>query len=449
MQQGGVIYTVRELNLRIQELVAGEPWLGSLGVCGEIADFGRDKKGHIYFSLKDPSGMIAAVMFAGKQTYGLGFAPKNGDKVHAYGHIDVYARQGKYQLYVDRLVRVGDGEVSIRLQQLIRKLEGMGLFSKEYKKEVPPYPRRIGIVTAGGAGAMSSGRERGRVGTSGTKAAINDMMEKVRERDPYAEVYFYPSAVQGQYAAADMSRGIELLDEMGLDVIIVGRGGGSEEDLGAFNEEQLAWAIFNAETPIVSATGHSINTTIADMVADRSAITPTDAVVQILPRVKDTVGEFDSRLMYMRSVFMGRLEKAKADARGYERRVSLSSPWRRVDGMKNTLSGYEMRMGLSSPEKRIDGMKTGLADMSARADRAMKDIYRDKLHEWERLTTRLTALSPTAKLVNGFGYISSGGEPVNTVSSVKKGDRLQLTLHDGGIEAEACQITRVEDEQNE
>lgn len=152
MPQQNNIYTVKELNERIQELVSGEPWLGSLGVEGEITGLGTDKRGHMYFSLKDPSGVLAAVMFAGKQVYGLKFAPKNGDKVHAFGHIDVFVRDGKYQLYVDRLVRVGDGEVNAKLERLIARLDGMGLFSQEYKKPIPAYPRRIGIVTAGGKG---------------------------------------------------------------------------------------------------------------------------------------------------------------------------------------------------------------------------------------------------------------------------------------------------------
>ena len=251
MPQQNNIYTVKELNERIQELVSGEPWLGSLGVEGEITGLGTDKRGHMYFSLKDPSGVLAAVMFAGKQVYGLKFAPKNGDKVHAFGHIDVFVRDGKYQLYVDRLVRVGDGEVNAKLERLIARLDGMGLFSQEYKKPIPAYPRRIGIVTAG------------------AKAAISDIRAVAKRRDPYAQLYCYPATVQGQYAAADISRGIEILDSMGLDLIIVGRGGGSKEDLWAFNEEQVAWAIFNAETPIISATGHEIDTTVADMVADR------------------------------------------------------------------------------------------------------------------------------------------------------------------------------------
>ena len=146
MPQQNNIYTVKELNERIQELVSGEPWLGSLGVEGEITGLGTEKRGHMYFSLKDPSGVLAVVMFAGKQVYGLKFAPKNGDKVHAFGHIDVFVRDGKYQLYVDRLVRVGDGEVNAKLERLIARLDGMGLFSQEYKKPIPAYPRRIGIV---------------------------------------------------------------------------------------------------------------------------------------------------------------------------------------------------------------------------------------------------------------------------------------------------------------
>lgn len=408
------IYTVQELNQRIQELISGEPWLGSLCVEGEITGFGRDKKGHCYFSLKDSSGVVSAVMFAGKQRFGLGFTPKNGDKVHAFGRVEVYVRDGKYQLYVDRLVRVGDGEVNANLQKLIAKLEGMGLFSQEYKKPIPPYPRRIGVVTAG------------------HKAAISDICKVAETRDPYAQLYCYPATVQGQYAAADISRGIEILDNMNMDVIIVGRGGGSEEDLWAFNEEQVAWAIFNAETPIITATGHEINTTIADMVADRRESNPSTAVMHALPVVKDTVSEFEQRYLYIKTLMENRLERYRRNTDNYARQLRLLSPDAQLDLKREKLMHF--REGLDS----LMNVKLNMAkERCSRAeDRMTNGIdrkYEIRLNALAVMTERLHGLSPTAKLINGFGYIAVSDQPVTSVSDVEPGNELEITLHDGKI----------------
>ncbi len=408
------IYTVQELNQRIQELISGEPWLGSICVEGEITGFGRDKKGHCYFSLKDSSGVISAVMFAGKQRFGLGFTPKNGDKVHAFGRVEVYVRDGKYQLYVDRLVRVGDGEVNANLQKLIAKLEGMGLFSQEYKKPIPPYPRRIGVVTAG------------------HKAAISDICKVAKTRDPYAQLYCYPATVQGQYAAADISRGIEILDNMNMDVIIVGRGGGSEEDLWAFNEEQVAWAIFNAETPIITATGHEINTTVADMVADRRESNPSTAVMHALPVVKDTVSEFEQRCQYIRTLMEKRLEKYHRDIDSYARQLRLLSPDAQLGSKREKLD--QIREELDSlMQVKIDRAKDRCDRTEERIGNGIDRKYEIRLNALAVMTERLHGLSPTAKLINGFGYIAVSDQPVTSVSDVEPGNELEITLHDGKI----------------
>lgn len=448
MPAGSTIYTVKELNEKIQELVSGEPWLGSLGVMGEITGLGRDKRGHMYFSLKDASGVLSAVMFAGKQIYGLGFAPENGDKVHAFGHVDVYVRDGKYQLYVDRLVRVGDGEVNAALEKLRARLDVMGLFSQEYKKPIPRYPRRIGIVTAG------------------DKAAISDIKAVAARRDPYAQLYCYPATVQGQYAAADISRGIEILDEMGLDLIIVGRGGGSKEDLWAFNEEQVAWAIFNAETPIISAAGHEIDTTIADMVADRRESNPSTAVMHALPVVSDTVMEFDNVYQHISSVMESRLERCVLTLESHARQIALLSPETRMSGQRDRLAGYERRIAAASPAGKVvvmnqmldmaaddldELMRKLMCSASDRLDRyaegvsrGMKSRYDDTVHRLEVVTEKIHGLSPTAKLVNGFGYITRKREPVRSVTCVSSGDELELTVHDGVIAAVVSSTDKLE-----
>lgn len=416
MPQSSAIYTVKELNEKIQELVSGEPWLGSLGVEGEITGLGRDKRGHMYFSLKDPSGVLSAVMFAGKQIHGLGFEPVNGDKVHAFGHIDVYVRDGKYQLYVDRLVRVGDGEVNARLERLIARLDAMGLFSQEYKKPVPTYPRNIGIVTAG------------------AKAAISDIKAVAKRRDPYAQLICYPATVQGQYAAADISHGIEVLDAMGLDLIIVGRGGGSREDLWAFNEEQVAWAIFNAETPIISATGHEIDTTVADMVADRRESNPSTAVMHALPVVADTVAVLEHKYEIMTALMENRLERLARMLDSYDRQIRLLSPEGRLDKQKEQIDRIEIDIR-SAMRARLDGLTDRLDGYGVRIDDGMHRKYEKYKNALDVMTERIHGLSPTAKLVGGYGYISSAGDAVRSAADADCGDEINITLHDGSIQA--------------
>ena len=416
MPQQNNVYTVRELNERIKDLVTGEPWLGNVCVVGEISGFGRDKKNHAYFSLKDPSGVLSAVMFAGKQMNGLRFAPKDGDKVNAFGHIDVFVRDGKYQLYVDRLVRVGDGEVNAKLEKLMARLDGMGLFSQEYKKPIPKYPRRIGVVTAG------------------EKAAISDIRAVAAKRDPYAQLICYPATVQGQYAAADIARGIEMLDSMGVDVIIVGRGGGSKENLWAFNEEQVAWAIFNAETPIVTATGHEIDNTVADLVADLRESNPSTAMTRILPEVKNTVAEFDRRMAYMESVMQMRLDRLTRSLEGYDRQLRLLSPAARMDRQVEQLDRIRDRLdaGMAARFSNTTDRCTRLGD---RIESSMERKYQLRSNALAVMIERIHGLSPTAKLINGFGYIASEGDPVRSASDVEAGDNMEITLHDGRIQA--------------
>lgn len=410
------VYTVKDLNLRLQELIGGEPWLNSLCVEGEITGLGTDKRGHMYFSLKDPSGVLSAVMFSGKQMYGLKFKPKNGDKVHAFGKIDVFLRDGKYQLYVDRLVRVGEGEVNARLEQLKARLDSMGLFSQEYKKPIPPYPRRIGIVTAA------------------DKAAISDIQIVAKTRDPYAQLVCYPATVQGQYAAADISRGIELLDDMGLDVIIVGRGGGSTENLWAFNEEQVAWAIFNARTPIITATGHEIDYTVADLVADKRESNPSTAVMHALPVVKETVARFDSSLEYITALMNGKISGLKKGVDSYDRQLRLLSPSNQLQARRELMDRLYKQMN-DSLNKKAELLGDRLTRAEQKIDTSMGRKLDLRKHFLEVMTEKLHGLSPTAKLINGFGYVAKQGNPVMSVRDVSKGSDIEIILHDGIVSA--------------
>lgn len=250
------VYTVRQVNAYIKNMFTQDYMLNRIYVKGEVSNCKYHTSGHIYFSLKDESGTIACVMFAG-QRGGLAFRMTEGQQVIVFGSVSVYERSGSYQLYAKEIRLDGEGVLYERYQQLKRELGEMGMFAPEYKKPIPAYVKNIGIVTAP------------------TGAAIRDIMNIAGRRNPFVQLYLYPALVQGEGAKESIVRGIQLLDKQGVDVIIVGRGGGSMEDLWAFNEEMVARAVFDCETPVISAVGHETDTTIIDYVADLRAPTPS------------------------------------------------------------------------------------------------------------------------------------------------------------------------------
>ena len=245
--------------------------------------------------------------------------------------------------------------------------------------------------------------------------------------------------MQGQYAAADISRGIEILDGMGMDVIIVGRGGGSAEDLWAFNEEQVAWAIFNAETPIITATGHEIDTTVADMVADKRESNPSTAVMHALPVVKETVSEFEQRYLYIKALMDNRMEKYRRNLDGYARQLRLLSPEAQLGAQREKLDRLQETMK-SLMSARLSSAHDRCERMSERLEGGMYRKYELRLNALAVMTERLHGLSPTAKLVNGFGYIASADQPVTSVGDVEPGSDIEITVHDGKILASVTDI---------
>lgn len=252
------VFTVSEVNRYIKNIFLRDPYLNNVYVKGEVSNCKYHTSGHIYFTLKDAQGQLACVMFAG-QRRGLTFKLEEGQSVIVLGSINVYERDGKYQLYANQIILDGLGKLYEQFEKLKKALEAEGLFDKAHKKPIPPYPKKVGIVTAV------------------TGAAIRDIMNISKRRNPYVQLILYPAQVQGEGAAESIVRGIKTLDKLNLDVIIVGRGGGSIEDLWAFNEEIVARAIYDCNTPVISAVGHETDYTIADFVADLRAPTPSAA----------------------------------------------------------------------------------------------------------------------------------------------------------------------------
>lgn len=388
------VYTVGQVNTYIKNMFAQDFLLHRVCVKGEVSNCKYHTSGHIYFTLKDATGTISGVMFAGNRR-GLAFRMKEGDRVVVTGSIEVYERDGKYQLYAKEITLDGEGDLYLRYEALKRELEEMGMFAQEYKKPIPRYVKRVGIVTAP------------------TGAAIQDIRNIASRRNPYVQLILYPALVQGDGAAESIVNGIHALDMFGVDVMIVGRGGGSIEDLWAFNEEIVARAIFECETPVISAVGHETDTTIADYVADLRAPTPSAAAelaVYDVERLMQDIASCENRL--------NRLMKNQA---------VLS---------KNRLLSYAARLKVLSPEYQLNSKKQYAAELEDRLGRTMRDVLNQKRHRMELLARDMDGLSPLKKLSQGFSFVSDmEGKNLSGVDQVETGDHIKIQMTNGCLEA--------------
>lgn len=397
------VYTVSQVNAYIKNMFAQDFALNRISIKGEVSNCKYHTSGHIYFTLKDGAGAIQAVMFSSRRR-GLTFRMEEGQQVVVKGSVEVYERDGRYQLYANEITLDGAGDLFRRFEKLRNELEEMGMFSPEYKQPIPKYARTVGVVTAS------------------TGAAIRDIMNISSRRNPYVQLILYPALVQGQHAAPSIVKGIETLDEMGLDVLIVGRGGGSIEDLWAFNEEMVARAIFNCKTPVISAVGHETDVTIADYVADLRAPTPSAAA---------ELAVFDY------TQFEERLDSA--------RWMMLRSLERKVDGLTGRLEHYRLCLRLHDPERQLNEKRQRLHDAEEQMARLLERKLSDRRHRLELLSGRLHGLSPLAKISNGYGFLEgSGGRRIESVSQVKQGDEVLIHVSDGTIRTEVSETDQVE-----
>ncbi|WP_022761938.1 exodeoxyribonuclease VII large subunit [Butyrivibrio sp. AD3002] len=390
------VYTVEQINSYIKNMFTQDFLLSSLTVKGEVSNCKYHSSGHIYFTLKDASGAISCVMFRGSAATGLRFRMQEGQQVCVTGSIDVYERDGKYQLYARKIELDGAGALFERFEALKKELSERGMFANEYKQQIPKHIKTLGVVTAP------------------TGAAVRDIINISTRRNPYVQIYLYPAIVQGDQAKESIVRGIETLTAMNVDVIIVGRGGGSIEDLWAFNEEIVAEAIFNCPIPIISAVGHETDTTIADYVADLRAPTPSAAaelaVYEIDLLFQDIDAYRDILTRRMNDRIMRLREKAASDRRLLEH---------------------------LSPEARIRDQRMRAAQAADKLERLMTDLIRDNRHRLDVNIERLKALSPLDKLQSGFSYVAdSEGKNVRSIKNVAPGDKIEINVSDGVIGAE-------------
>jgi exodeoxyribonuclease VII large subunit len=393
------VYSVGQVNAYIKNMFAQDFMMQRISVKGEVSNCKYHTSGHIYFTLKDGMGTMSAVMFSGNRR-GLSFPMKEGDKVIVTGSIEVYERDGKYQLYAREITLEGAGNLYQKFEELKMELEEMGMFAPEYKKPIPKYARRVGVVTAP------------------TGAAIQDIRNISSRRNPYVQVILYPALVQGDGAVQSIINGIRCLDAMGLDVMIVGRGGGSIEDLWAFNEEAVARAIFECETPIISAVGHETDTTIADYVADLRAPTPSAAAelaVFDYLSVKDMLSGYESRLN--RELF------------------------RKTEAARMRLLSYQMKLSYLSPKSRLREKRKYTADLEDALTERMKQILTEKRHRLALLSGQMDGLSPVKKLSGGYSYVAdASGRAVTDAGKVKVADELDIHLFRGSLKAKVTEV---------
>lgn len=394
------VYTVKQVNAYIKNMFTQDYMLNRIYVKGEVSNCKYHTSGHIYFSLKDESGTIACVMFAG-QRGGLSFRMKEGQQVIVLGSVNVYERSGSYQLYAKEIRSDGDGALYERFQMLKRELEEMGMFAPEYKKAIPAYAKRIGVVTAP------------------TGAAVRDIMNIAARRNPYVQLILYPAQVQGAGAKESIVRGIHLLQKTGVDVMIVGRGGGSIEDLWAFNEEEVARAIFECQIPVISAVGHETDTTIADYVADLRAPTPSAAAELAVSDHRQTQIRMQEYELRLKRLLAQKTETARQKVRE-----------------------YRMRLRYLHPKSRLMERQQRLAELEDSLRRLMEGKVRDSRHRLAIYMEAMKGLSPMEKLNHGYSYVENEeGNVVRSIRQVK--EKLDIYVTDGVIRAAVESVREV------
>ncbi len=419
------VYTVSQINNYIKNVFARDFALSNICIAGEVSNCKYHTAGHIYFTLKDEDAALNCVMFA-SQREGLKFKLSDGQKVEARGNISVYVKSGSYQLYIRSIRLSGQGELYERFLKLRDELKEMGMFDPMYKKPIPGYVRSIGIVTAP------------------TGAAVRDIFNIAHRRNPYTKLYLYPALVQGEGAKDDIVKGIETLDRMDLDVLIVGRGGGSVEDLWAFNEEVVARAIFDAKTPIVSAVGHETDTTIADLVADLRAPTPSAAAELCTFEYETFREELETGSTALYTSMLEKIRKSRDCLERAKLRILRYDPSEQLAERKRRLAEYDKNARRSLNEK-IKACKVRNSTFSFDIYNLTKKKLIDTRHRAELLAGRLDAYSPLKRISGGYGYLTDeSARQISGIESVKEGDIIKTRLRDGSFRSKVINIERLD-----
>lgn len=408
--------TVTTLNKYLKHKFDTDPNIQRVSLRGEISNYKGHTRGHLYFTLKDETSRINAVMFSSNANK-LKFIPVDGMKVLVTGRVSIYEASGNYQIYVENMEEDGLGNLYLKFEELKRKLASEGLFNPEHKKKIPKFPKRIGIVTAS------------------TGAAIRDIQSTIKRRYPICETILFPSLVQGELATDNIVKQIELADTFNLDILIVGRGGGSIEDLWAFNEEKVARAIYNAKTPIISAVGHEIDFTIADFVADLRAPTPTGAAEMAVPNIMDVRTIIEQYTLRLNKNIKNILEFYAKRLETLKHSYVLTTP----------LAPIEIK------EEKLSNLVTILENKIKHKLEISKNIYNNLknknilLHpenilfshkqQYQLLFNKLELLNPLSILNKGYSVVTKNDKLVKSIKELKKDDKINIKLNEGNINA--------------
>ncbi len=401
MEQANAV-SVSQLNRYLKQKFDTDANLFGIWIKGEISNFTNHMRtGHLYMSLKDDGGVIKAIMFSGKASK-LAFVPEDGMKVLCKGRVSVYEQGGSYQLYIDEMIPDGVGALYIAYEQLKKKLENEGLFAPEHKKRLPKIPYRVGVIT------------------SPTGAAVRDIINVITRRFPLAEIVLYPALVQGENAAASLVEAVKYFDATkSVNVIIIGRGGGSIEDLWAFNDETLARTIYDCSIPIVSAVGHETDFTICDFVSDLRAPTPSAAAELCVPDSNELIEKFSN---LKNTVFV------------YARRT-VKEKWLRLD----TLASHRI---LKDPAILTDDKKTAVLNYAEKIDSLTKYAIERRKNAFLQTVSKLDALSPLAVLSRGYAYATSGEKIIRSVDDISCGQKINVVFSNGSATATVDEIER-------
>lgn len=395
------VFSVSQVNAYVKQMFLKDDRLRFLAVKGEVSNCKYHSSGHLYFTIKDKLGQLACVMFAGA-CRNMTFRLQEGQGVVVYGSMQVYERDGKYQLYAEAIEKDGIGQMFEQIEELKRRLAAEGLFDSERKKSIPAYALRVGIVTAQ------------------TGAAIRDIVQIARRRNPYVQLMLQPALVQGEGAPESLVRAIRKLDALHPDVMIIGRGGGSAEDLMAFHTEAVVRAVAECETPVISAVGHEVDVALTDFAADLRAPTPSAAAELAVFEYRglaESLAAFHTDLTY--------------------------AVCRRIEAARTGIESYNEKLLRVGPAGALKTKKVQLVYAGERLDTAMNRHLVQKKHRLELLAGRLHAVSPAARLSGGYAFVTgTGNRPLTSVTQVNEKDMVQISLADGTLTAEVKQVDK-------
>lgn len=396
------IYSVSQINAYIRRMFSSDYALNHIYIKGEVSNCKYHSSGHIYFSIKDARSSLACIMFANARKNGLKFQMQDGQTVVVGGNINVFERDGTYQLYASEIILDGIGALYEEYERLKMALYEEGLFDHEIKQPIPKNPKKVGIVTAK------------------TGAAIRDIVSVAKRRNPYVQLILYPAKVQGEGAGQSVAQGIRVLDQMGLDTIIIGRGGGSIEDLWAFNEEIVARAIYEAKTPIISGVGHETDTTIADYAADLRAATPSAATELAVPNIRELIAEIE----------------------GY--RYQLKQQMNRIlTRYEHQLFQYQKRLHLLNPKNRLKQQNMRLEQLKLQMEHCFSHKQEQCRHQLQMYAEKLQGLSPLAKLTGGYGYVTDkDGNPMLGIAQAQVDENMKILFSDGQVRAKIIDVSK-------